>query len=250
MLAYADPRWSDARCQSVITTVTAREVIARLHELADEGHRSRLVRFGISDKRALGVPVPKLRALAREIGKNQKLAISLWNTRVHEARILAPMIADPAQTTEQLLDEWVSQIDSWDICDGFCSSLVDKTPFAVAKAFEWSAREEEYVRRAGFVVIAALAVHDKKATDRSFERFFPLFLEYASDERNFVRKAVNWALREIGKRNIRLNKKAIMLAEKIRKQDAKSARWIGTDALRELQSDSIQQRLARKASSQ
>lgn len=230
--------------------MTAREVIARLNELADKGHRSRLVRFGIADKRALGVPVPKLRAFAREIGKNQKLAISLWNTRIHEARILAPMISNPALTTEQLLDKWVTDIDSWDICDGFCGGLVDKTPFAIAKAFEWIKHEEEFVRRAGFVVIAALAVHDKKATDRSFERFFPLFLEYASDERNFVRKAVNWALREIGKRNVRLNKKAVLLAEKIRKQDTKSARWIATDALRELQSDSIQQRLARKASSQ
>ncbi len=227
------------------TIVTNREVIARLHELADKGHRSRLTRFGITDKRALGVPVPKLRGLAREVGKNQKLAVALWRTGIHEARILAPMIADPALTTELLLDEWVAQVDSWDICDGFCSSLVDKTPFAVAKAFEWSKREEEFVRRAGFVIIAALAVHDKKAPDSRFVQFFPLFLEHANDDRNFVRKAVNWALREIGKRNARLNKRAVLLAERIRKQGSKSARWIAADALRELQSDSVQQRLAR-----
>ena len=223
------------------------EVVARLHELSDEGHRSRLTRFGIVYQRALGIPVPKLRALAKEVGKDQKLAVALWKTRIHEARILASMVAIPSEITEELLDDWVAQIDSWDICDGFCGGLVDKTPFAVAKAFEWSAREEEFIRRAGFVVIAALAVHDKKATDRSFEQFFPLFLEYASDGRNFVRKAVNWALREIGKRNIRLNKKAISLAERIRKQDTKSARWIAADALRELQSDNVQQRLARRS---
>lgn len=223
------------------------EVIARLHELSDEGHRSRLTKFGIVFQRALSIPVPKLRALAKVVGKDQELAIALWKTRIHEARILATMVAIPSETSEDLLDDWVAQIDSWDICDSFCGGLVDKTPFAVAKAFEWSAREEEFVRRAGFVVIAALAVHDKKASDRSFEQFFPLFLEYASDERNFVCKAVNWALREIGKRDIRLNNKAILLAEKIRKQDTKSARWIAANALRELQSDSVQQRLARRS---
>lgn len=227
--------------------VIVQEVIARLHELSDDGHRSRLTRFGIVYQRALGIPVPKLRALAREIGKDQKLAVALWKTRIHEARILATMVAAPSDTTEELLESWVAEIDSWDICDGFCGGLVDKTSFAVNKAFEWCAREEEFVRRAGFVVIAALAVHDKKANDRSFEQFFPLFLEYASDGRNFVRKAVNWALREIGKRNIRLNKKAIALAERIRKQDSKSARWIAADALRELRSDGVQQRLVRRS---
>ncbi len=229
--------------------MNAMEVIARLHGLADEIHHSGLARFGIADRRALGVSVPKLRSLAKEIGKNQKLAIALWNTRIHEARILASMVADPSLTTEHLLDEWVAQIDSWDICDGFCSGLVDKTPFAVARAFAWSSRKEEFVRRAGFVVIAALAVHDKKAPDSKFVQFFPLFLEHSGDDRNFVRKAVNWALREIGKRNSRLNAKAIKLAKKIHKQDTKAARWIAADALRELQSDSVQSRLARKASS-
>lgn len=224
--------------------MNAKDVVTRLHQLADEGHRSRLERFGIAAGRALGVPVPKLRTLAREVGKNQKLAVALWKTRIHEARILAPMIADPAQTTEELLDEWVAQIDSWDICDGFCSGLVAKTPYAVAKVTIWCGCEEEFVRRAGFVVVAALAVHDKQAPDSKFEQFFPLLLEHAIDDRNFVRKAVNWTLRQIGKRNARLNKKAIVLARRIQELDAKSARWIAADALRELESVGVQRRLA------
>jgi 3-methyladenine DNA glycosylase AlkD len=191
---------------------------------------------------------PKLRALAKEIGKDHRLAQALWKTRIHEARILAPMIADPAASTAKLLDDWVAQIDSWDICDGFCSSLVEKTPHATEKILAWTAREEEFVRRAGFVVIAALAVHDKKAPDSMFEQFFPLLIGHSSDDRNFVKKAINWALREIGKRNLRLNKKAITLARQIQERDAKSARWIAADALRELQSASVQQRLARRLS--
>jgi 3-methyladenine DNA glycosylase AlkD len=227
--------------------LTAQEVLARLAELADERHRSKLAHYGIADRRALGVSVPRIRALAKELGRNQKLAIALWKTRVHEARILAPLISDPALTTGELLDNWVGEIDSWDICDGFCSSLVDKTPFAVEKVYQWCAREEEFVRRAGFVVIAALAVHDKSAPDSKLEQFFPLFLEHAADGRNFVKKAVNWALREIGKRNSRLNKKAINLAGKIQKLPTPSARWIAADALRELQSNSVQERLARRS---
>ncbi len=225
---------------------TAKEVIAKLHQLADPKHKDRLAHFGIADRRALGIPVPILRSLAREIGKDHRLAQALWKTNIHEARILAPMLADPKVCSSRLLDSWVAEIDSWDICDGFCGNLVDKTPHASEKAVAWTSRPEEFIRRAGFVVIAALAVHDKKAPDSDFERFFPLFQKYAVDDRNFVRKAVNWALREIGKRNSRLNKKAVALARRIQKLDTKSARWIAADALRELQGDNVQQRLARK----
>lgn len=226
--------------------MNAKAVIDRLAALADKRHRDKLAHFGIADKRALGVSVPKIRALAKELGKNQKLAAALWKTRVHEARILAPLIAEPELVIGDQLDTWATQIDSWDICDGFCSSLVVKTPFAAAKVSEWCAREEEFVRRAGFVVIAALAVHDKAAPDADFERFFPLFLTHASDGRNFVKKAINWALREVGKRNLRLNRKAIALAGRIQSLRTPSARWIASDALRELQSESVQARLARR----
>ncbi|MGB5106057.1 MAG: DNA alkylation repair protein [Candidatus Zixiibacteriota bacterium] len=226
--------------------MTTKEVIARLKQLADTGHRERMANFGIAAGRNLGVSAPKLRALAKELGKNQKLATSLWNTRIHEARLLAAMISDPETITEEVLDRWVGEIDSWDICDGFCGGLVDKTPFAAAKVFEWTEREEQFVRRAGFVVIAALAVHDKRAPDSMLEQFFPLLIRHAGDERNFVKKALNWALREIGKRNPALNRKAIAVALKLRKQPSQSARWIAADALRELRSEAVQRRLGRR----
>lgn len=228
--------------------MTAKEVIERLKQLADPGHRERMASFGIAAGRNLGVSVPKLRALAKELGKDQKLATSLWNTRIHEARLLATMLVDPAKVSGEILDRWVGEIDSWDICDGFSYGLVDKTPFAIEKVFEWTEREEEFVRRAGFAVIAGLAVHNKRAQDAMFEKCFPLILQYAGDERNFVKKAVNWALREIGKRNQTLNRKAVGVALKIQKQPSRSARWIAADALRELQSDAVQQRLGRKSS--
>ena len=228
--------------------MTAKEVIARLQELADDGHRERMADFGIAAGRNLGVAVPKIRALAKEIGKDQKLAVAVWNTRIHEARMLAPMISNPKTITEEILDRWVGEIDSWDICDGFAYGLVDRTPYATAKVFEWAEREEEFVRRAGFALIAGLAVHDKSAADSHFEQFFPLFIEHAGDDRNFVKKAVNWGLRSIGKRNAALNRKAIALAQKIQKQPGRSARWIAADALRELQSDGIQKRLQDKLS--
>ena len=171
------------------------------------------------------------------------LALALWEADIHEARILASLIDVPKLVTEAQMDHWVSGFDSWDVCDQCCSNLFDKTKFAYDKCFEWSRDDREFVKRAGFTMMATLAVHDKKADNAAFKRFFPVILKGSTDERNFVRKAVNWALRQIGKRNLDLNKEAIAVSNEMKAIDSKSARWIANDALRELQSDAVQQKL-------
>lgn len=222
------------------------EVIARLRSLADPGQLEGMARFGIGVENALGgIGVPVLRKLAREIGKNHRLAGELWKSGIHEARHLAAMIDEPERVTEAQAERWVKQFDSWDVCDGCCLNLFDKTPFAFRKALEWSRREEEFVKRAAFSLMAVLAVHDKHLTDGKFQKLLSIIKRESTDERNFVKKAVNWALRQTGKRNLRLNRAAIETAEEVRKIDSPSARWIATDALRELRSDAVQRRLGR-----
>lgn len=201
------------------------------------------MRFGISGANMLGIPGPALKSMAREFGRSHQLAQELWDSGVHEARHLAAMIDDPRLVTEDQMERWVLDFDSWDICDGTSNNLFRLTPFAHAKAGEWSGREEEFVRRAGFVLMACLAVHDKQAPDSKFARYLPAIKRQSTDERNFVRKAVNWALRQIGKRSLKLNAAAIRTGEQIRKLDSPSARWIAADALRELKSDAVQNRL-------
>lgn len=169
-------------------------------------------RFGINPKNTLGISVYIIRGIAKKTGTNHKLAQQLWNSRIHEARLLAGFIDEPARVSERQMERWVKDFDSWDVCDQVCGNLFDKTKFAYKKALEWATRKEEFVKRAGFVLMAALSVHDKKTKDQKFERFFPAIKRYSTDERNFVKKAVNWALRQIGKRNINLNKKAIRAA--------------------------------------
>ena len=193
-------------------------------------------RFGINTGTSLGLSVPQIRSLAKKSGTNHALALELWKTNVHEAQHLAAMIADPKLVTEKLMESWIADCNSWDIVDGCCSSLFRKTPFAYDKALNWCHRKEEFIRRTGFSMMATLAVHDKKARDKDFEQFFPYIYKYSDDDRNFVKKAVNWALRQIGKRNERLCKKAILLAKKIKLKGDSSSRWIATDALRELES--------------
>jgi 3-methyladenine DNA glycosylase AlkD len=202
-----------------------------------------MARFGIRSENAYGISIPDLRQLAKQIGTNHDLALGLWSSGIHEARILAGMMDDPAAVTEDQLERWVADFDSWDLCDQCCSNLFDKTPYAYRKAIEWSKRKQEYVKRAGFVLMAVLAVHDKKAGDRQFLRFLPVIKREATDARNFVKKAVNWALRQIGKRNRTLNQAAIEVGKEIRSIDSKSAGWIANDALRELTSEKIQKRL-------
>lgn len=202
-------------------------------------------RFGIPNDNALGIPTPSLKKVAKEIGCDQALAERLWKSGLHEARSLAALIGDPDKIAERQMERWVIEIDSWDICDGCCWYLFNRTPVAYRKAVEWSRREEESVKRAGFALMASLAVHDKTAPDKGFLRFLPVIKREANDDRNFVRKAVNWALRQIGKRNLKLNRAAIRTAYEIRRMNTRSARWIAADALRELAGEAVQKRLRR-----
>lgn len=218
-------------------------VLRELRAVADPARRPGMARVGINVGRALGVSVPNLRKLARRFGPDHHLALALWGSGVHEARILATMVDEPAEVTARQMEEWIVGVDSWDVCDQLCGNLLDKTPFAVAKAREWSGRPEEFVKRAAFSLMAALAVHDKAAGDRVFERFLPLIGRGATDERGAVKKSVSWALRQIGKRDARLNAEAIATAERLRATGSRSARWIGADALRELRSDAVRRRL-------
>jgi 3-methyladenine DNA glycosylase AlkD len=206
-----------------------------------------MARFGINVNNALGISVTQLRKLARQIVRDHDLAKKLWATGIHEARILATIVDVPTEVTEVQMEAWAAEFNSWDLVDQCCGNLFDKTPHAWDKAMEWSGREEQFVKRAGFALMAYLAVHDKKAADGRFERFLPIIQREASDDRNFVKKAVNWALRQIGKRNARLNELAIQRAERIKKLDSKAARWIAADALRELTKPSVQQRVRGRA---
>lgn len=186
-----------------------------------------MAKFGINITNTYGTSVPALRAIAKKIGKrNHAIAQELWTSGIHEARLLAPMIDDPNSVTEKQMEEWVTDFNSWDICDQCCSNLFDKTKYAYKKATEWSVRNEEYVKRAGFALMATLAVHDKKADNKTFLKFLLLIKEQSTDERNFVKKAVNWALRQIGKRSLDLNKEAIKTSKAIQNIPSSSAQWI------------------------
>ena len=221
----------------------ADEVVRELRSMARPENVEGMARFGINPQNTLGIGIPRLRSMAKRLGDDHRLALELWASGIHEARLLAGFIDDPAMVTDEQMEAWAAEFDSWDVVDQVCSNLFDQTPFAYAKAVEWSGRKEEFVKRAGFVLIASLSVHDKAAPDKKFQRFFPIIKREASDERNFVKKAVNWALRQIGKRNAALNMAAIRLANDIQRIDSRSARWIAADALRELTSENVKRRL-------
>lgn len=202
-----------------------------------------MAHFGIKTERALGVSMNNLRRLARRIGKkDHALAQALWNTGLHEARILATIVDDPRMVTEEQMKRWVTEFDSWDLCDQCCGNLFDKTTRAWDKAAEWSAREPEYEKRAGFALMAYLAAHEENAPDENYFLFLDMIKREAGDRRNFVKKAVNWALRQVGKRNISLNQAAIATAQEILAQNGKR-NWVASDALRELTSEKVQARL-------
>ena len=219
--------------------MTSEQIIANLKQYANAQAVEGMARFGIRPTQALGISIPTLRKMAKEIGRNQVLALELWDSGIHEARLLASMIAEPRLVSAGQMEEWVNDFDSWDLCDQVCGNLFDKTPYAYQKAVQWSQQEQEFVRRAGFVMMAELAVHDKQAPDEAFLPFFPLIKQYADDERNFVKKAVNWALRQIGKRNDHLRGLALACAYDIQRMDSKTARWVAKDALKELQAREI-----------
>ncbi|MDD5337049.1 MAG: DNA alkylation repair protein [Candidatus ainarchaeum sp.] len=221
------------------------KVLKELKKRANPKNVEGMARFGINPKNTLGISVPELRALAKRIGKNHGLALKLWNSGIHEARMLAAFIDDPLLVDGKQMDAWIKDFDSWDVCDQACCDLFDQIPLAYGKAVKWTGRKGEFEKRAGFALMAGLAWHDKDAEDEKFVQFFPFIRREASDERNFVKKAVNWALRNIGKRNKKLNRLAIETAKEIEKMDSKSARWIAKDALRELQGEAVQKRLGR-----
>ena len=221
------------------------DILDKLKTLADPKAVEGMARYGINPQNTYGVSIPNLRKIARETGKNHALAQELWASGIHEARILAGMIDDPSMATEEQLESWVEDFDSWDVCDQCCMNFFQKTEFAYRKAIEWSERDKEFVKRAGFAMMACLAVSNKKAGDGLFDTFFPIIKRESSDNRNYVKKAVNWSLRQIGKRNINLNKKAILIAGEIQKMDSRSAKWIASDAIRELTGESVQKRLHR-----
>jgi len=222
-------------------------MLARMEEIGSPRVVEKMSYFGIRAPRAYGLSAPQMHALAREAGRDHALALALWRSGVHDARHIAAMVADPAQVSESLMESWAREFASWDVVDTCCCYLFVHTAHAWEKAAAWSRRREEFVKRAAFSTIAYLAVHDKAAQDAKFARLLPIIEREAGDERNFVRKAVNWALRQIGKRNLRLNRLAIAAAKRIRRQGSRSARWIAADALRELRSDAVQERLHARA---
>ena len=221
-----------------------KEITEKLESLKNPRNVAGMARFGIRPKtKVFGIPIPETRKIAKQIGKNHELALKLWDSKIHEARILSGYIEEPEKITEKQFEKWVKDFDSWDVVDQVCSSALSKTEFVVEKIFELSGRKEEFVKRTAFTLICCLTVHDKKMQDEDFIKFFPLIEKASTDERNFVKKAVSWALRQIGKRNKRLNAKAIKLAKEIQKLDSKSAKWVANDAVRELASEKVKNRL-------
>jgi 3-methyladenine DNA glycosylase AlkD len=226
---------------------TCRQCLAALRRLGSRRNVEGMARFGIRAKNVYGVSKPKMDALAKRVGKSHSLALQLWNSGVHDARILAGMVDEPHLVAAAQMDCWVRDFDNWDVCDGTCCHLFAHTAFAWQKAFEWSRKSGEFQKRAAFALMAYLAVHDKRARDHKFVKLLPTIRREAVDDRNFVRKAINWALRQIGKRNLKLNRAAIQEAERIRRIGSGAARWIAADALRELRGEAVQQRLRQKS---
>jgi 3-methyladenine DNA glycosylase AlkD len=224
---------------------SVKDVLDKLQSKAQREQLQGMAKYGMTIEKRLGVSVPDMRKLAKALGRDHRLALELWKTGIAEARIVAGMVGDPAKLTEEQMEEWVEDINSWDVCDQVCMNLFEKSQLAWKKMIDWSEREEEFVRRAAFSLIACLAWHDKKASDEKFIELLPVIVRTATDERNFVKKAVNWALRNIGKRNTNLNEAAISTAKEIQRLDSKAARWIAADAIRELKSEAIQSKLRR-----
>jgi len=225
---------------------TKAAVLRELKALADPRVRAKMAYFGVDVPKTHGISAPVLHQFAKRIGKSQELAEELWDSGVHEARILAALIGEHEKITSAQMEQWVRGFDSWDVVDAACCYLYAYAKPAWNKVEVWSRREPEFEKRAAFSLLAYLSYKDKDAPDERFARCFRLIEREAHDERNFVRKAVNWALRNIGKRNAALNRKAIAAAERIRRQDSRAARWIAADALRELRSDAVQRRLRAK----
>lgn len=221
----------------------AGDILSMLQSLADPQVAAGMSAYGIKGAKVYGIRIPELRVIARDCKYNHSLALELWLSGVHEARILASMLDDPRLVSESQMEEWVADFDSWDLCDQCCGNLFDKTSYAYQKALEWSSREREFEKRAGFSLMAYLAIHDKQLSNTAFTPFFEKILLQAKDERNYVRKAVNWALRQIGKRNKELHQKALSIAGQLSASQDRTERWIGSNAWRELSNDSTIKRI-------
>lgn len=221
---------------------SAAAILRELKSKANAANVAGMARFGMSTRKRLGVSVEVMRRMARVAGRDHAVALRLWKTGVPEAKIIASMVAEPALLSAAEMEAWVLGFDSWDVCDQVCSNLFCRSPHAWRKIKPWARRDEEYVRRAAFSLIASLSVHDKAAPDAAFLALLPLIERAAFDERNFVKKAVNWALRQIGKRNAVLNTAAMATARRLRESDSRAARWVAADALRELEGVAVQGR--------
>lgn len=223
--------------------MTVEEVLKEMKSHTNKKSLAGMARFGINTSKAFGLSMPTIRTLGKKIGTNHKLAIELWNTGYHEAKILCSIIADPAKTTSALMNKWVKDFDSWDVCDQCCLNLFVYTPYSQEMIYKWNDSSLEFVKRASFALMAVSAVHAKQLNDGDFIQFLTLIEKHSVDERNFVKKAVNWALRQIGKRNVNLNKVSIKFAMKLAQNESKSAKWIANDAIKELTNRKIQLRL-------
>lgn len=239
-------RSSPRKSSETAKTWTKAAVLRELQGFADPQVRAKMEYFGVRVPKAHGISAPVLHKFAAHIGKSQELAERLWSSGVHEARILAALIGEPAKVTSAQMERWVRDFNAWDVVDSACCYLYAYAKPAWSKVEAWSRRRPEFEKRAAFSLLAYLAYKDKSAPDARFQRCLRLIDREAHDERNFVRKAVNWALRNIGKRNLALNAAAIAAAERVRRQNSRSARWIAADALRELRSDAVQRRLRAK----
>lgn len=239
-------RFKKSTTQTARGDWSARRVIDELRRLGTKRNVEGMARFGIRAKKVFGVSKPKLDALAKKIGKNHALGLALWATGIQDAKILAGLISEPRKVTAAQMELWVRDFDNWDTCDGTCCHLFVFAEDAWPKAIAWTKRREEFQKRGGFALAAYLAYRDKSAGDATYLDFLKVIEREAGDERNFVRKAVNWALRNIGKRNLRLNRAAIATARRLRKKESRAARWIAADALRELEGEAVQARLRGK----
>lgn len=219
------------------------EIMAWMEGKKNEKNKAGMARFGINTENAYGISVADLRKLASSIPKNHELAMELWASGIHEARILSSMVDEADKVSQEQMEKQALAFDSWDVCDQVCMNLFCETPFARKKAQEWSKRREEYVKRAGFAIMACLATKESGAMDLAFVNFLDAVKRESGDERNYVKKAINWALRQIGKRNAKLNRMAIKAAKGILKMDSKNSKWIAKDALRELESPAVKRRL-------
>ena len=226
--------------------VSVNDITKELNAKARPDQLAGMARYGMAIEKRLGVSIPEIRKTAKKIGKSHDLALELWNTGISDAMILASLIAEPTKLTEEQMEKWVNDFNSWDVCDQVCNNLFVNHPLVWKKISDWSQRKEVFVKRAAFALLSSLAVHAKESPDETFIEFLWVIKREATDNRNFVKKAVNWALRNIGKRNPDLNRAAIQVAKEIQQIDSKASRWIASNALRELESDMVQKRLAQK----